>query len=54
VPHLLMIAILIPAAFYALTRREPYVLRDEPYFRDARRVWSPLLGRDRRSPRRAT
>ena len=43
-PYLLMIAILIPAAVYALTRREPYVLKDEPYFRDALRVWSPLLG----------
>jgi hypothetical protein len=41
-----MLAILFPAAFYALTRREPYVLKDEPYFRDALRVWSPLLGSD--------
>ena len=23
---------------------EPFVLKDEPYFRDALRVWSPLLG----------
>ena len=43
-PYALMLAILLPTALYALTRREPYVIKDEPYFRDALRVWSPLLG----------
>jgi hypothetical protein len=43
-PYALMVTILIVGGVYTLTRREPYVIKDEPYFRDALRVWSPLLG----------
>jgi hypothetical protein len=32
------------AALRALTRRDPYLLKDQPYFLDALRIWSPLLG----------